>query len=72
MNLLPHQQRVVEERQELEVKIDKLRSFIPTDTCLSLPFAERTRLARQLKIMLDYSEVLAERIEAFVADSETV
>lgn len=63
--LAPHQQRVVEERQELEAKLEKLRAFIPTDTCMSLPFDERNRLARQLIIMTEYSEVLAERIEAF-------
>lgn len=70
--LAPHQQRVVDERQELEDRINKLRAFIPTDLCMSLPFAERARLARQLKIMLEYSEVLAERIEAFVEHSEAI
>lgn len=65
MNLQPHQQRVVDERQELEARLDKLKTFITTDFCMTLPFAERDRLFRQSKIMEQYSEVLAERIEAF-------
>lgn len=72
MALQPFQQRVVDERQELETRIDKLRAFIPTGTCMALPFKERSRLARQLKAMVEYSEVLAERIDAFVENSDGI
>lgn len=63
--LAPHQQRVVDERHELEERLGKLRKFLTTELCFSLPFAERGRLVRQEKIMTELSEVLAERIEAF-------
>lgn len=64
-HLLPHQQRVVDERQDNEERLGKLRQFLTTDLCFSLPFDERGRLVRQEKIMAELSEVLAERIEAF-------
>lgn len=65
MTLAPHQQRVVDERHELEERLAKLRQFLTTDLCLTLPFDERGRLVRQEKIMAEYSEVLADRIAAF-------
>ena len=65
--LLPHEQRVVDERQELEAKLSKLRDFLKTDICLSLPVNERSLLARQARVMAEYSEILAERINSFLA-----
>lgn len=65
MNLLPHQQRVVDEKAELDKKIVALEAFLPTETCLDLPFDERSRLASQLRVMEAYSAILGERIEAF-------
>lgn len=67
LELKPHQQRVVDERQELELKLGKLRDFLKTEMCLSLPFDERALLARQERVMAEYSEVLAERINSFLA-----
>lgn len=61
----PHQQRVVDEKSELDVRITKLRAFLPTDLCLSLPLDERSRLKRQLDVMEEYSGILGERIAAF-------
>jgi hypothetical protein len=63
--LQPHQQRVVEERVELMVKLDKLVTFLKGDVFHGLPEDEQERLTRQHKIMSDYSEVLAERIVHF-------
>lgn len=65
MTLQPHQQRVVEECAEVVERLAKLRAFLPTEFCLSLPFAERNRLVRQERAMLEYVAVLNERIEAF-------
>jgi len=64
----PHQQRVVEEKQQLDDKISKLWSFICSDkfdTIVS-DVDERSRLTRQYEVMHQYSGILAERIAAFV------
>lgn len=65
--LLPHQQRVVAERAELDARIDKLHSFVSTDTFAALDAEEQERLHAQKAAMLDYSGALADRIAAFTA-----
>lgn len=61
----PHQERVVQERRELDEKRGKLGGFIGSQAYLSLPGAEQERLVRQSKIMDAYSCVLFERIATF-------
>jgi len=61
----PHQQRVVDEKQELDTKLDKLTVFLKGDLFESLPDDEQDRLAKQLGIMSEYSNILAERIAHF-------
>lgn len=61
----PHQQRVVDEKTELDDKISRLRPFLASDKFTSLPEDEQDRMDRQLSIMVEYSEVLGERIAAF-------
>lgn len=64
--LQPHQQRVIDEKAALDEKIVKLADFIVTTIAYKhLPSAEKDRLHRQHKAMLEYSSVLRERIEAF-------
>ena len=63
---LPHQQRVIEEKQELDTKREKLGEFKNTDMFLSLPWQEQERLNTQAHIMTMYSSVLGERIRNFV------
>lgn len=66
--MLPYQQRVIEEKRELDAKREKLREFIDSKALYSeLNIAERDRLRRQYRLMGEYSEVLGERIEAFSA-----
>ena len=60
-----YQQRVVNEKQELDEKLNKLRSFIKTDVCMALPFEDRSLLAQQERVMTEYSRILAERIARF-------
>lgn len=60
------QSRVVSEKAELEEKITKLQAFMSNDGYQSLPNDEQARMARQLSLMTQYSEVLSERIAAFV------
>ncbi len=63
--MMPHQQRVIDEKEELDAKLGKLIPFLASDTCLSLPFDERSRLKRQSEVMAEYSAILGERIAAF-------
>jgi hypothetical protein len=64
----PHQQRVVDEKAELDSKLDKLKAFTQTPIYAGLDQFERERLSRQQGIMYDYSGVLGERIHAFNPD----
>lgn len=70
MSLLPYQQRIVEESQQLVARIEKLQAFTDTPTFKSLDAAERLRLARQLNHMGDYAGVLGERINAWEWSAE--
>jgi hypothetical protein len=64
VRLEPHQQRVVEEKRELDEKIEKLTAFL-IGAAVVVPSAEVERLFRQLGIMLLYSRVLGDRIVHF-------
>ena len=61
----PHQQRVVDEKAELDEKLTKLDAFGRTPLFASLPDDEQGRLNRQHSLMEQYSAVLGERIAAF-------
>ncbi len=61
----PHQQRVVTEKEELDVKIAALDGFIGGDIFAGLDNGEQDRLVRQYKHMAQYSAVLGERISNF-------
>lgn len=63
--MMPHQVRVLDEKSELDEKLDKLTSFIGTPTWLNLVREERDRLAWQRHHMQGYSRILGERISAF-------
>lgn len=63
--MAPHQQRVVDEKNELDGKITKLSDFSNGDIFKTLADDEKERLTRQFSIMRDYSAVLGERIAAF-------
>jgi stress-induced morphogen len=65
MNLQPHQQRVVDEKQELDGRRDKLEVFIVSDLFQTLDSAEQERMLRQAKAMGEYSLILGERIQAW-------
>ena len=61
----PHQQRVVDEYNELVMRTTALGVFFGKDTFQRLDQAEQERLNKQWKLMQQYGEVLAERIEHF-------
>lgn len=62
----PHQQRVADEKSELDLKISKLDEFIQRNpSFLSIDAEEQARLKRQYSVMAEYSSILGERIAAF-------
>ena len=60
-----YQIRVVEEKRELDAKLEKLNVFLGTDLCKKLDLAEIINLSRQSVAMEMYSKVLEERIKHF-------
>jgi hypothetical protein len=65
--MAPHQQRVVDEKAELDEKREKLLAFFNTDLFRGLDQAEKDRLRTQHGVMGVYSEILHQRIAAFSA-----
>lgn len=62
----PYQQRVIDEKKELDDKIEKLTSFLTNDEQRSkVSDQEADRMQRQLDCMNAYSGILGERIDAF-------
>lgn len=59
------QQRVVEEREELETKMAKLSDFMHGDTYTELSATDQGLLMVQLVAMQNYSDALFRRIELF-------
>jgi hypothetical protein len=63
-----YQQRVWEQKADLDVKLDKLLAFIDGGqgaVFSTLNTEERQRLTTQGRIMKEYSDILADRIAAF-------
>jgi hypothetical protein len=61
-----HELRVVNEKIELDEKINNLGKFIDDSPIFPvLPAEERERLVRQKSCMTEYSDILKERIDAF-------
>jgi hypothetical protein len=59
------QKRVIAEKIELDSKIERLTTFVYGLEYTKLPSEERKRLADQLQVMREYSQILAERIICF-------
>ena len=60
--MLPYQQRVIDEKAELDERLVKLLNF---PKFADLPQPEQDRMWRQAKHMKRYSDILGERIEAW-------
>ena len=62
----PHQQRMLDEKQDLDIRITKLDEFIQRNALFrQLESAEQSRMRRQLDVMRELSVILGERISAF-------
>lgn len=65
MEYQPFQQRVVDEKAELDERLEKLVLFSNTATYATLPLAEQERMNTQRHLMCALSAVLGARIAAF-------
>jgi hypothetical protein len=65
--MLPHQERVLHERDALSDKVKDLMRFINSPTFDQIEQTERDRLMRQANHMMNYESVLRERVAAFDA-----
>ena len=64
--MLPHQQRVVDEKTELDIKAKALSNFIGNNPVFDdIDAEEQERMKEQCEIMWEYSEILGKRIAAF-------
>ena len=64
--MLPHQLRVIDEKCDLDQKIERLTQFIEKNALFEgLDDAEKSRLRIQKCVMESYSTILGERIAAF-------
>lgn len=63
--MLPYQERVVQEKQELDDRIIRLTEFTLSHNFEGVNLYEQQRLNRQLRVMQEYSAILAERISEF-------
>lgn len=61
----PYQQRVVNEKAELDDRLGKLKTFLETEVFSDLDNDERKRLQLQFLAMNTYSQILGERIAHF-------
>ncbi len=63
--LKPHEQRVIEERDQLAERTEKLSAFQTTSTFYSLPVADQDLLKKQLELHHELLAVLNLRIDRF-------
>jgi len=75
--MLPHQQRVIDERDQLAERLDKLRAFIEANPkngtvslFRSLDEQERNDLQSQANYMTMYLSVLYRRIARFTEEAK--
>ena len=65
MALQDWQERVLQERAELEERRAGIDAFITSDTFLRISLVEQDLLFAQAQAMMDYSHVLTRRIGTF-------
>ena len=61
----PYQQRVIQERNELDWRLGNLVAFFGSVRFALLPEEDRKLLKRQADVMAEYSHILSDRIARF-------
>ena len=64
----PYQERIVNERDELGIRIDKLQKFQVTQAYIDLNHVDRNLLQQQKMAMIEYHDILNQRINRFTKD----
>lgn len=64
-NAQPHQVRVIDEYNDLQIRHQSLTAFFDTEVYLGLDVEERNRLKEQCLLMGEYLRVLLSRMQAF-------
>lgn len=65
-DFLPWQQRVVEEKEQLKERMDKLETFCNgSKPFADLPYNEQAELEEQLNVMSQYYGILCSRVNRF-------
>lgn len=67
-SLQPHEKRVIDEQQELQIKLDALGSFLDKGQPSFIDDLNWNLLDKQFQHMSDYNEVLKQRISSFKKD----
>lgn len=62
---VPYQDRVIDERNELAARIERLEAFLDGPNAQSLENRVVRLLTRQRAAMMEYRRILDERIEEF-------
>jgi hypothetical protein len=60
-----YQQRVIEEKENLDFKILKIVTFLLSQESKAIDMKERNRMRDQFFLMFQYSETLGDRIANF-------
>lgn len=60
--------RLLIEKEELDDKRIKLRSFLQTEKFNSLDIKNRNLLIKQFKVMTEYSNILKKRIDLIITE----
>ena len=63
IQLQPHQQRVVDEKQELDTRVEKLSTFVNSDNLNRASAEEQELLREQLVVMTKLQDILQKRID---------
>lgn len=61
----PYQERIIEEKDQLDLKKDKLSVFVQSPYFVEMDDSEQRLLSLQLALMEEYSAVLGQRISLF-------
>lgn len=70
--MLPYQERVIEEKTQLDEKLRKIRAFMVSPEFGRLSPEEQGRIKHQENTMWEYSDVLRERIWYFGGSAERI
>lgn len=61
----PHEMRVIEEKRELKLKLNKLEDFLESDLFETLDDLDKNLLSDQFRYMMLYDDILNRRISKF-------